>query len=310
MKLIFNINSLNYISDYQALGVEAVIVGNDDISSRHAVSLNLSEMTELQIHFEVYVLMNLLYSQKELTICQKWLNDLSKTNITGIIFQDFGLLNMAKSMGLKQKMIYAPETLNCNHETLNDLQPLGVDGAFLAREINLEAITNIAKQVNMPIMVQVHGVMYMAQSKRQLLSNYERQNQLPINHGPYILKAKDSDLKAWIYEDAHGTHIQTYEELSALDLLGSLSQAGVDYAFVDTKYMDDYRALEIVSIYHDCIQALKQGTYLRDIASYQQLLTKLMAEHDHSYGFYHDSTVYKLADVRERDNEKRNQSDR
>lgn len=310
MKLICNINSLNYLSDYQELGVEALVVGNDEISSRHAISIDLSKMIELQDRFEVYVLMNLLYSQKELPIIRKWLENIAQTNITGIIFQDFGLLNIAQSIGLKQKMIYAPETLNCNHETLNDLQPLGIDGAFLAREINLEAIKNIAQHVNMPLMVQVHGVMYMAQSKRQLLSNYERQNELIINRGPFILKAKDSELKAWIYEDEHGTQIQTYEELVALDLLGSLDQAGVQYAFVDTKYMDDYRGLEIASIYHDCIQSLNQGTYLRDIASYHQLLSKLMEGHDQSCGFYHDSTVYKLADVRERDNEKRNQSDR
>lgn len=308
MKLMCTLNSLTYLSDYQEIGVEALLVGNDDISSRHALSLSLEQIQHLSKQFSVYVLVNLLYSETELPILRKWLQDLAKTDITGIVFQDFGVLQMLKNMDTHWDLMYAPETLNTNHETLNDLAQMGISSALLAREINLDDIERIASKTSLAIMVQVHGVMYMAQSRRKLVSNYASHLHQPLHQGPYLLQASDSDLTAWIYEDEHGTNIQTEAELCALDDLSRLNQCQVDWIFVDTHFMEPYRAVEIVSLYHDAVISLNQGSFLKDIHDYRHLLQSLMKDHKQDSGFYHEKTVYKLEDVRVMDDEKRNQS--
>ena len=309
MKLMCHLNSLTYLSDYKDLGIEGLLVGNDEVSSRHSMSLDLDKMIELSESFEVYVQLNLLYSEDELPLLEKWMKDIAKTKIAGIVFQDFAVLSLAKKYGLSQKLMYAPETLNTNHMTLNDLKGLGINEAFLAREISIEDIVSIADQSELDLMVQVHGIMYMAQSKRPLLTNYSKENNLDLSAEKYILKAKDSPLKAWIFEDRHGTNVETYSELCALDFLNLLNTGKMTWFYVDTKMMDEYRALEIVSLYHDAIVSLNQGGFLKDIHAFRPILNHLMAGHEHDCGFYKEKTVYKLEDVRMKDNEKRNQSD-
>lgn len=302
-KLMCNLNSLVYISDYKEIGLEGLMVGNDEISSRHCLSLDLQQMVELTNDFEVYVMMNQLYTQKELPLVKEWLLKIKETTIQGIIFQDLGLWMIAKELGLTQRMMYAPETLNTNHLTLNDLHEIGIDEAFLAREISKEDIINILDKSHMPVMVQVQGVQYMGQSRRPLLSNFNTNIKGNLEKGPYVLKVKDSEIEAYIYEDSYGCHVQTKEEMCALELLSNFKKS--QWLFIETKYMDDYRALEMVNLYHDAVSALNNDTFLKDIHSLRPLMARLM-EGKMNTGFMEDGTVYRLEDVREKDNEKRN----
>ena len=307
MELLCSLNSLTYVNDYQALGV-GLIVGNDEISSRHALSISFETMKNLSQSFKVFVLMNQLYDQKDLELVKQWLSDIKNSQIYGIIFQDFGLLNMAKEMGLKQEMMYMPETLNTNGATLNDFKAMGIDSSFLAREISLEDVVKIAQKTEMPLMVQIHGVMYMAQSRRQLLSNYARENGLDLAEDIYTLKVKDNDLEAWIFEDRFGTNIVFKSELVALDYLGSLDLEMIRYGFVDCFKMDAYRALEVVNLYQEAIHAVGNGTFTKHHQALRGMLESLMGDVEKTDGFYQDRTVYKLDDVRVMDDEKRNQS--
>ena len=301
-KLMCHLNSLTYISDYEEL-VDGLVVGNDEISSRHCISLSFEEMQNLTSSFDVYVLMNLLYSQTELEIVKEWLLKIKHSSIKGIIFQDFGLWMMAKELGLTQEMMYGPETLNTNHMTLNDLKDLGIDSAFLAREISKEDIINILEYSKMPIMVQIHGVQYMGHSKRPLISNFNRNIVGNLSNGPYTLKVKDSPIEAYIYEDQHGCHVQTKEEMCALELLHHFKKA--QWFYLETKYMDEYRALEMANLYHDAVESINNDTFLKVVHEIKPLLARLMNGQLNT-GFMEDGTVYRLEDVREKDNEKRN----
>lgn len=302
-KLMCHLNSFTYISDYEDIGVEGLLVGNDEISSRHCMSIDFTKMVELSKSFEVYVLMNQLYNEQELPLVEEWLLKIKDSSIQGIVFQDLGLWTMAKSLGLTQKMMYGPETLNTNHLTLNDLHEIGIDSAFLAREISKNDIIQILENSTMPVMVQVHGVQYMGQSRRPLIKNFNASIEGNLNNGPYVLKVKDSDIEAYIYEDRYGCHVQTKEELCALELLSSFKKA--EWLFVETKFMDEYRALEMANLYHDAVVALNNDTFLKVIHEIRPLMARLMNGKMNT-GFMEDGTVYRLEDVREKDNEKRN----
>ena len=104
------------------------------------------------------------------------LDKLNECQIDGIIFQDFGVLQICNEKGYSFEKIYDPETLNTNHLTLSVLKEKGIDGAFLAREIPLKEKQMIGQNCKLKTMVQVHGVEYMAYSKRKLLSNYNNYN--------------------------------------------------------------------------------------------------------------------------------------
>ncbi len=307
MKLMASLANEYVVSDYISMEVNSVAVGNDEISSRHHVSLSFDTIANLATQIDTFVMLNQLYFEQELPLVEKWLENLSKTEVKGIIFQDFAILNLVSKMEWQPILMYCPETLNTNSQTLNDLESFGINSAFLAREISLDDVLTIASKTHVPLMIQAHGVMYMAQSRRPLLSNYAKSEEIELTEPYYLMTVNDSSMKAYIHEDHYGTHVQTFEELCALDILGQLSQAGISYIYVDTQYMNESYALEIVNIYADALKFIENGTFTKNVHELHKLLNGIKENHEYSDGFYFDSTVYKIEDVRRLDNEKKNQ---
>lgn len=303
MKLMVKLPSMTYALDYHDIGVEGIVVSNDAIASRLTSSFSLEEIQALCCDFDVYILMNLLYREDQLPTLRTWLHDLHNLPIKGIIFQDFAVLSLVKKMNWEIELIYHPETLATNHLTLNDLSVFGVTKAFLSREISLEEINQICRQLTIESIVQVHGVIYLGQSGRKLLTNYFNYHDYPYNDQLRVL-CKDSDIETMVSEDQHGTNMMTTSELCALEILNQIES---EWVYIETLGMEEVRALELTSLYHDAVLSINEGTFTKDIHAYRPILGQLMKHQPQTMGFFHDSTVYKLEDVREKDNEKRNQ---
>ena len=173
---------------------------------------------------------------------------------------------------------------------------------FISRVIPLEE-QKLFLDSHMPMMIQGHGVEYIAASKRALLSNYKEASSLSFDHdinAKLTIQAKSSDEIYYIYEDNKGTHIFSKNRLYTLDLLNHMID--FDYWYIETLMMDDEEAIEIASLYSDALKSHHQGTYNKDVKEYMNLLYKLKTPLHR--GFLFDSTVYKLEDMRKIDNER------
>ena len=253
MSLIVNINSLSYLYDYLDLGVEHFIVGTTQFSCRQALTLDYKQIVEIKKKYpniKLFVLVNALVEQKYLEDLKKHLRKLYECQIEGIIFQDFAVLQICNEEKYAFEKIYDPETLNTNHQTLAVLKEQGIDGAFLAREIPLKEKQMIEQKSSIKTMVQIHGVEYMAYSKRKLLSNYKEFTQLdfPVDKEAQIeIKANGVDENCHIYEDFYGTHITSTNQMCALDVLNQFLD--FDYLLIDGQYISETNLLEIVHLY-------------------------------------------------------------
>ena len=213
MKLVLSLNSKKFIYDYVDIGVEYFVVGAKYFSCRQALSLEYDEIANLKKvlgNKKVWVLVNALVEEKYIDFLEKHLIRLSHIGVDGILFQDFGVLQIVKNKGYHFDMMYAPETLNTNAMTLNVLNQEGVTSAQLARVIPLEEQLSIHQQVHMPLMLQVHGVEYIAASKRALLTNYQEASGLAFDHKGQTrltIQPRNSDYVFHIYENERGTHI-------------------------------------------------------------------------------------------------------
>ena len=306
MKLVLSLNNQNYMSDYISMGIDTYVLGNP--YSFHApYSFSLDEMKKMkeqypQIHF--YASLSALYDQHVISELEAYIDQLNEIGIDGIVFQDFGVLQIVKEKGYTFDMMYSPETLNTNVNTLNILHEEGVTSAFISKVIPLEEQKYIAKYASMPVMMFAHGVEYIAASKRALLSNYHDASQLDFTmdeKDALTIQAKNSKQEFYIYEDKKGTHIFSKTRLYTLDLMSQLED--FDYLYIETLMMNDQEAIEIASLYSDALHSYEKGTYTKDITAYKELLWKLKTPLDR--GFLFDQTVYKLEDMRKIDNEKR-----
>lgn len=306
MKLVLSLNNKNRMYDYISMGIDTFVLGcSYSFYSSHVFSLEeIKELIEKYGHLKFYVALNALYDQHMLDEVSMFIDELLNIGVQGILFQDFGILQIIKEKGYHFDMMYSPETLNTNAQTLNVLYKQGITSAFLSKVIPLAEQLDILKTVKMPLMIQVHGVEYIAASKRELLTNYQEASQLNFDkseNGNLTLLAKNSNYKMNIYEDYMGTHIFSHTRLYALDLLNQL--ADFQYLYIETKMMSDEEALEITSIYSDAICSYQDGTYNKNVKEYMNLLYRMNTPIDR--GFLFDQTVYKLEDMRKMDDEKR-----
>lgn len=309
MELVVHLNSIKFINDFIEIGVKYFVVGTKYFSCRQALSLEYDELSDLKKRLgssKVWVLVNALIEEHNLDDLIEHLKKLDELEVDGILFQDFSVLQICKENNYDFQLIYNPDTLNTNQATLNYLASLGINSAFLAREIPLDEKVIIARNTVVKTMTQVHGVEYMAYSKRKLLSNYFKETGMKkavsINDN-IIIQANGVDYGCHIYEDQFGCHILSKKQICGLDTLSSF--AGFDYLYIESLFIDDLKLVEIVNLYQDALNSINNGTYGKERKELLPQLHQLEPNVDFHHSFMFDATVYKIDDVRKREeNEK------
>ncbi len=294
MKYIVHLNDVNMIEPLITHDVDGVIIGTNHYSSGGILRCDIADIqnitSKVNQRMEVYVLVNRLFHQHEISGLKAFLKELVSTSIDGIVFQDFGVLNILQELGASFKKIYAPDTLNTNHQTLNSLSLLGVDAFMLAGQLHYDEIEAIVNQTNASCIVPIHGVQYISCSRRELLTNYFQQinKEAKCDYEEHLkIKVNNKEEYSYIYEDEAGTHIYTTNELCTLDL-----NIPGEYGYIETLYLDNDYILDVVDYYKN--------------KEREDKLKQAYPNHKYDHGFLEDGTVYKIEDVRKREeNEKR-----
>lgn len=309
MELVVHLNSRKFINDFIEIGIKNFVVGTKYFSCRQALSLDYQELKDLNEQLKdkkLWVLVNALIEEHNLDELVDHLAKLDEIKIAGILFQDFSVLQICKENNYNFEMIYSPDTLNTNQATLNYLKTLGINSAFLAREIPLDEKMMIAKNTDLKTMVQVHGVEYMAYSKRKLLSNYFKET--GIDHGVLIddnltIQANAVDYRCHIYEDKFGCHVLSEKQLCTLDILSNFSC--FEYLYFESLFIDDLKVVEIVSLYQEAINSISKETYGKVSKELISMLHQIENNVEYHHSFMFDATVYKIDDVRKREENER-----
>lgn len=309
MEIVLALNSDKFIYDYLSIGVKYFVVGTKYFSCRQALSLDYQEIKELKNKIgtsKLWVLVNALIEEKNLDALSEHLKQLAALKVDGILFQDFAILQICREENYQFELIYQPDTLNTNQATLNYLGQQGINGAFLAREIPLAQKQEIAQNVALKTMVQVHGVEYMAYSKRKLLTNYFNEINHPLTvtiDDNITIQANGVDELCHIYEDQFGCHILSKSQLCCLDILSSMEP--FDYLYIESLFVDDLKLVEIVNFYQDAIDSCNNNQYGKVSKELMPQLKQLTPDINYHHSFIFDNTVYKIDDVRKREeNEK------
>ena len=309
MELVVHLNSRKFINDFIEIGIKNFVVGTKYFSCRQALSLDYQELKDLNEQLKdkkLWVLVNALIEEHNLDELVDHLAKLDEIKIAGILFQDFSVLQICKENNYNFEMIYSPDTLNTNQATLNYLKTLCINSAFLAREIPLDEKMMIAKNTDLKTMVQVHGVEYMAYSKRKLLSNYFKET--GIDHGVLIddnltIQANAVNYRCHIYEDKFGCHVLSEKQLCTLDILSNFSC--FDYLYFESLFIDDLKVVEIVSLYQEAINSISKETYGKVSKELISMLHQIENNVEYHHSFMFDATVYKIDDVRKREENER-----
>ena len=227
-KYLITINNVNDIDKYKKLGMTTFVFALKDYSIGYEKTYSYEEINN--INEKKYVLINQVLDNNKIDSLKEILPELS---VDGFIFEDIGLINVFKELNIKGIKILFINHFNCNYESVN-IWLNYVDSVFISNELTYDELKEITLKSNKEVVLHIFGYNQIMYSKRKLLSNYYKYNNLDIKLKNTI-KDKASDIKFNVIEDDNGTVFLSNKIFDGRKLL---DLDNVLYYYINTSFID------------------------------------------------------------------------
>lgn len=272
-----NLEKLEYAVTY---GADAVYFGMVELSLRSMKSGEIIDEFNIKSAVEkahkhgakAYMTANIFAFDDDIEVLKAKVNLIKEAKPDAIIFSDFGIMNILKKELPEIPLHVSTQTNILNTEAVKFWKDQGVSRVILARELSLEQIATIKKNVpDMEVEVFVHGAQCMSFSGRCLLSDYMTNDERKANHGNcaqpcrwnYKLLEETRPGEYYdITEYDKGTTILSPKDLCLVEYLPRLIDAGVDSFKVEGRTKSTYYASCVAKTYRNAIdEYVQKGTF-------------------------------------------------
>lgn len=252
-------------------GADEVYIGGQEFGAR-AFAYNFTNEEIKQItryaHIRgvaVYVTVNTLVNDQELSSIYPYLEYLYQVDVDGIIVHDFGILHYLRQVYPDWKVIASTQMNVHNLEGVNYLQQLGVFRVVLAREVDIETIRHIKQQVTgIEIEVFCHGALCVSYSGNCLLSSF-----IGKRSGNRGKCAQPCRLAYQMMKDQQVITQEGYylspKDLMTLEYLSKLLEVGVDSLKIEGRMKSPSYVALTTSIYKEALQQLANNQQIEDV---------------------------------------------
>lgn len=255
-------------------GADAVYLGGEKFNLR-ALSDNFSleEMKEAveythSLGKKVYVTLNLIAHNSDLEGLVEYVKYLELIGVDGVIVADLGVLQIV-SENTNLNISISTQASNTNWRSVKMWQKLGAKRVVLAREVSLEDIIAIRKNVpDIEIEIFVHGAMCMSISGRCLLSNYMTGRDAnrgscaqPCRWEYNLVEEKRPGEYFPVYEDERGSYIFNSKDLCTIEFIDKLLEAGIDSLKIEGRMKGIYYVANAVKVYREALDSYYSGNY-------------------------------------------------
>ena len=253
-------------------GADAVYIGASRFGARQAVGNSLDDIAQLcayahQFGASVHVTVNTLIYDDEMADTLELVSQLDRVGVDAILVQDMGLLSRIQSDHVVSRAALHAST-QCDTRTAEKvrwLQSLGFSRAVLARELSIEEIRAIHRDVpGMELEGFVHGALCVSYSGLCYASQYCFHRS--ANRGAcaqfcrLAFDLKDADGRTIV----HDKHLLSLKDLCQIDHLEALMEAGICSMKIEGR--------------------LKDVGYVKNVvAAYSQRLDEIIARHPSLY---------------------------
>lgn len=243
IELLIPAGSLEVLRTAVDYGADAVYIGGEMFSLR-AKAKNFSKEDMLEgiayAHSKgkkVYVTANILAHNDDLEEAKKYFEELKTIKPDAVIISDPGIFAIAKEVMPEMEIHISTQANNTNYATYKFWWQLGATRVVTARELSLEEIKKIRKNIpeDMEMETFVHGAMCMAYSGRCLLSNYMAGRDAnrgacthPCRWKYSVVEENRPGEYMPVYENERGTYIFNSKDLCMIEHIPALVEAGID----------------------------------------------------------------------------------
>ena len=251
-------------------GADAVYLGGTMFGMRTAPANFTNEQLEEAVEYahgngvKVYLTANVLPRNHELSELPRFLERAKSAGTDALIISDIGVLEAAKKYAPGVDIHVSTQHGVVNWLSANALYSMGARRIVAARELSLEEIAQIRKNVppDLEIEAFVHGAMCVSFSGRCLLSNYltgrdsNRGECAQPCRWKYHLMEETRDGQFFpVDEDESGTYLFNSRDMCMIEHIPELVQAGVNSFKIEGRAKSEYYVSTITNAYRMAIDA-------------------------------------------------------
>jgi len=260
-------------------GADAVYAGGRDFSLRaYARNLDDEELAAAcflarRLGKKLYVAVNVFARQSDLKPLPSWLEYLSDLEPHGLVVSDPGVVALARRWAPGIPLHLSTQANTANSAAVRFWEDQGVRRVNLAREITLEDLASIRREVSAELEIFVHGALCVSMSGRCLLSSFlsgRSANQgrcsQPCRWSYRLVEEKRPGQFLPIHEDSRGAYVFNSRDLCLIDDLHRPAALGVDAFKIEGRMKGVLYLAAVVRTYRQALDRWRRGpgTYEAD----------------------------------------------
>ncbi|MFV0364216.1 MAG: peptidase U32 family protein [Suipraeoptans sp.] len=278
-ELLVPASSLEVLKTAIIFGADAIYIGGQAFGLRaKAKNFTIDDIKKgvefaHQYDKKVYITANIIAHNDDLESVREYFGELKSINPDGLIIADPAIFEIAKEVLPKIEIHISTQANNTNYGTYNFWWKLGAKRVVSARELSLDEICEIRKNIpdEMEIESFMHGAMCMSYSGRCLLSNYFTGRDANRGACTHPCRWKYSVVEETrpgeympIYENERGTYIFNSKDLCMIEHIPEMINAGIDSFKIEGRMKTALYVATVARTYRKAID-----DYLEDPQKYQ-----------------------------------------
>lgn len=218
-----------------------------------------------------YLTVNTVIYGEDLSLMRTIIDAAKEADVSAIIASDVAPMSYARSIGVE---VHLSTQLNISNVEALKFYALFVDVVVLARELNLEQVSEIFRQIQeqqikgpngqlIRIEMFAHGALCMAVSGKCYLSLHEmnasanRGACMQICRRGYTVKDKESNIEL----DIDNQYIMSPKDLKTIHFMNKMMDAGVRVFKIEGRARGPEYVRTVTSCYKEAVVAYCNGTY-------------------------------------------------
>lgn len=281
-------------------GADACYIGGIEFGLRKAATNFTRDDLKEAVEFanknnkKIYVTLNIIPHEGDFEGMVDYIKFLDEIGVHAVIVSDPGVFSLVKENSNLQIHISTQGSVT-NSNTINFWHKMGASRVVLARELSLEEISTIRKNIapEMELEAFCHGAMCMSYSGRCLMSSYMTGRDPnkgdcahPCRYKYYLMEEKRPGEYFPIEETEGGTYIMNSKDMKTISFVEKLIEAGITSLKIEGRVKSVYYIATVVRAYRRAIDS-----YLKDPENYKfdESLDKEVISSSHrpfTSGFY------------------------
>ncbi|MEG1458632.1 MAG: U32 family peptidase [Acetivibrio sp.] len=312
-ELLIPSSSLEVLKIAVTYGADAVYIGGDLYGLRaKAKNFSLKDMKE-GIAFahehgkKVYVTANITAHNRDLNGVAEYFGELKEIKPDALIISDPGVFEIAKEICPEIDIHISTQANNVNYRTYSFWKRMGATRVVSARELSIEEIAEIRKNIpdDLEIETFVHGAMCISYSGRCLLSNYftGRDANLgacthPCRWKYYITEENRPGEYLPVEENERGTYIFNSKDLCMIEHIPDIVNAGIDSLKIEGRMKTALYVAVVARTYRRALDDFFESPalYEKNKSLYKEEISKCTYRQFTTGFFYgpttHESQIY------------------